>query len=157
MAIFEAKVKNAGIVVKFMQKMSVRMRARAFTATAEQIQVLFKHCQQMLSEDDHTLAMLRAMGHPYGFTHPAQIHEPDEIIHRQNGELLAGLRVQPPSGNAGGIIRGRVYNDSITDKWIQQGTTLMRARPYMKYIEETYGPEVVKTIAEAILSEMGRG
>lgn len=145
------EIKGAEIVIKGLQDLSVRQRAAAFAAMAPALKKLRDECERLLGLDDHTLKQLADMGHPYGFSHPQIIHQPDVSVHRQDDDLYDGLKVEYPHGLSDQIIKGRVYNDDPKDKWIQGGTTLMRGRPYMKYVEEHYGPEVAQYIIDAIL------
>jgi hypothetical protein len=107
-------------------------------------------CRTMISADDHTQAELDAMGNPYGNRNPHVIHEPDEIVHTQSGAYLRGLRTIPPVGTFGAIIEGQVVNDDSKDRWIQEGTTNMRARPYMEKVVETYG-EAIASVIESMI------
>jgi hypothetical protein len=104
----------------------------------------------MLSETDHTLRELALMGHPYGFTHPQQIHDPDEIIHRQSGAYLGGLRANPPVSVTGTVLEGSITNDDPKDRWLQMGSSKMRSRPWMQWIVDNHGEEFAALIEARI-------
>ncbi len=115
-------------------------------------------CREIISATDHSLKALAEMGHPYGFKHPQQIHDPDETVHIQSGRYAAALKVTKPASYADRqIVEGRVgiMGDNemeALDRLIQLGTSRMRARAWTEYIVEHHGDEYADIVAQAITS-----
>jgi hypothetical protein len=112
-------------------------------------------CIKLVSADDHTLAQLAALGHPYAKRSPQAIHDPIEQVHQHKGELVAGMTETRPVARKGRI-SARVYNSAQPlDTWIQNGTRTMVARPYMAFVRRAYhkiitgvGMAVIKRYAD---------
>lgn len=149
-------IEGIDVTIAGLEQVGLEVREAAFYAVIEALQHAFEICKDTIGVGDHTLRQLAEMGHPYGHKHPAQIHDPDVLVHVQSGEYLAHLKANPPVGTSDAIIEGTILNDSPLDRWIQEGTTLMRARPWMDWIVQTYGDDLAALIeariAEAISS-----
>lgn len=52
--------------------------------------VLDKAIEKNITLSDHTLADLKAMGHPYARRSPQSIHDPKYQVHKQSGKMLEG-------------------------------------------------------------------
>ena len=126
------------------------MREAAFYAVIEALKKAFEISKETIGLGDHSLRALAEMGHPYGFSHPAQIHDPDVLVHVQSGAYLDALKANSPTASGGTIIEGSITNDSPLDRWIQEGTSIMRARPWMQYIVDTYGDDFAALIEQRI-------
>ncbi len=133
-----------------LEKFDVDVREAAYYAVLEAMQKAFETCKTVIGADDHSLRQLALMGHPYGYEHPQQIHDPDVVVHIQSGEYQKALRAISPRGSFGQIIEAQIVNDSQKDRWIQEGTTHMRARPWMAWITEHYGPDYTNLIMARI-------
>ena len=145
-----ATIEGVDIVVSGLDSVGVDAREAAYYGVIEALEKAFEACKTVLSADDHTLKALALLGHPYGFTNPAQIHDPDVIVHEQTGAYIAALRAVPPVGKATEIIEGTIVNDSPLDRWIQEGTSKMRERPWMQYIVDTFGADFADLIEARI-------
>ena len=143
---FDATVKN-------FENASVKIKEGAFQGVLLALNAAFKACETMLSVEDHSLKSLAEMGHPYGFKNPQTLHDPDVLVHLQSGAYREALEKDSPRGKAGGIIEGSVHigqSMAKMDRWIQEGTTKMRARPWMEWIKENHGEEFVDIIIARI-------
>lgn len=160
-----ARIEGLDLTITGLQRFGLDVREAAFYALIEALQKAFEACRDMINPTDHTLRQLAEMGHPYGFTHPEVIHEPDELVHRQSGAYMDALRAVSPRGSGDSIIEGTIdMGDDPTiqdlDRWIQDGTTMMRARPWMAWIMQHYGDDfadlIEARITAAISSAHGR-
>jgi hypothetical protein len=147
-----ATIEGVDLTISGLESVGVEVREAAYYAVVEALQKAFQACKDTISLGDHSLKELALMGHPYGFKHPAQIHDPDVDVHVQSGEYLASLKARPPIGMATAIIEGSIVNESPLDRWIQEGTDKMRARPWMQYIVDTYGEDFADLIQARILA-----
>jgi len=106
-----------------------------------------------LNETDHSLKDLAALGHPYSKANPQVIHDPDTIVHAQTGDYIDALRVSKPTSDAYGVVGGDVHvaeEQAQLDRWIQQGTTKMRARPWMQDVVDNHGTELSNIVQAEI-------
>lgn len=132
----------------------------AFLGVVQALVKADQDCHDMISATDHSLKALAAMGHPYGFKHPQQIHDPDEIIHIQSGAYEKALKVQKPSSGADRtIIEGKVGimgDDEMEtlDRRLQLGTPKMRARPWVQKVVDDHGDEYAEIIEAAIDAQL---
>jgi hypothetical protein len=152
--VITATIEGVDIAISGLEQVGVDAREAAYYAVIEALKVAFDASKTMLSADDHTLRALAELGHPYGFKHPAQIHDPDEIIHAQTGEYLRALRIIPPVGTSDAIIEGSIVNDSPLDRWLQEGTSKMRARPWMAKVVELFGDDIAELIEQRITAKI---
>jgi hypothetical protein len=139
---------------------ALEIREAAFQGVLLALNAAWKVCMTMLSAQDHTLIELAGLGHPYSRKSGFKIHSPDELIHYQDGFKIAGadtthyrdnLRRESPAGASDTITMGQIFNrDTQLDRWLQEGTTLMRARPWMKWIVENYGQDFADLIIARI-------
>jgi hypothetical protein len=128
-----------------------RAKAACFAGVVNALALGLKEARVIVSADDHTLKELAKLGHPYSKEHPQTIHIPDETVHTRRGELLDGLIVNAPSGQAAGIVEGSITNTAQPlDRWIQSGTVRMRPRPYMDRVALDHGDEMADLVVEAI-------
>lgn len=139
-------IEGVDVTISGLDAYGLEAREAAYYAIVEVLQKAFEACKDIISEGDHSLRELALMGHPYGFKHPAEIHDPDVIVHVQSGAYRDALKAIPPVGAAGAIIEGQIVNESPLDRWIQEGTSHMRARPWMQYIVDTYGDDFATLI-----------
>lgn len=109
------------------------LRKKAVQAVTKATKVADKEFRKNVSHTDHTLADLRALGHPYGYTNPQQIHDPDWLIHKQSGGLLANSVQEPMVTETTDSVVGQFgfYPDALP-MWLVFGTTKMRPRPVVK-------------------------
>jgi hypothetical protein len=146
-------IENLDVVVSGLENSTLDVREAAFQGVLLALNAAFKACETMLSPTDHSLRELALMGHPYGFTHPQTIHQPDELVHLQTGAYRDALEKVSPQGSHGDIIEGRVQiGESMADldRWIQEGTTRLRARPWMAYVVREYGADFADIIESRI-------
>lgn len=143
-------IEGLDVVVQGLDDASLDVREAAFQGVLLAMNAAFKACETMLSASDHSLRQLAMMGHPYGFAHPQEIHDPDVLVHLQSGEYRRNLRRISPQGAFGDIVEGQIVNDSRLDRWIQEGTSKMRARPWMQWIVEHYGDDFADIIEARI-------
>lgn len=144
-------IEGLDVVVTGLEEASLEVREAAFQGVLLAMNAAFKACAQMISADDHSLKQLAELGHPYGFSRPALLHDPDVIVHVQSGDYLRGLKRTSPKGAQGDIIDGEIFNDSPLDAMIQNGTLRMRGRPWMAWIVQHYGNDFADIIEARIL------
>jgi hypothetical protein len=144
-------IEGLDIVVSGLDDASLEVREATFQGVLLALNAAFRACDAMLSATDHSLRQLAEMGHPYGFTRPQLIHDPDVLVHMQSGDYRAALRRKSPSGSFGDIVEGEVWNDSPLDAIIQGGTSRMRARPWMKYVIDHFGEDFADIIEARIM------
>lgn len=149
-------VTGTEVVVSGLRNTSNAVMKAAFMGVINALAKAYEYSHDMISLSDHSLADLAKMGHPYGFKHPAIIHDPDEMVHRQTGEYLDALKVSKPSsgadreiveGNVG--IEGNAEMEQL-DRFIQLGTSKMRARPWSQYIVDNHGDELAEIVESAV-------
>lgn len=140
------------VVIGGLEQAPLDIREAAFQGVLLALNLAFEACKQVISADDHSLRELALMGHPYGYTHAQIIHDPDVTVHIQSGDYVSHLRRDTPRGSFGAIIAGQVYNDSDLDRYIQEGTSRMRKRPWMQWVSDHFGQEMADVI-EAKITE----
>lgn len=145
-----ASITGVDVTISGLEAVGVDAREAAYYAIVEVLQKAFQACRDVISEGDHSLRDLALMGNPYGFKHPQEIHDPDVLVHVQSGEYRDALRAISPVGFGGSIVEGKIVNDSPLDRWIQEGTSKMRARPWMEYIVQQFGQDYADLIAARI-------
>lgn len=152
----KATIEGLDITISGLESVGPESREAAYFAIVEALQRAFEICKATISLSDHSLRELALMGHPYGFTHPQEIHKPDELVHIQSGNYIDALTAHPPTGLGYAIIEGTISMDGVEelDRWIQEGTDKMRARPWMQYIVDTYGEDFADLIEARILDSM---
>ena len=143
-------------VVSGLGRTELAVREAALQGVIKALSRAYVACEILLSESDHSIIELAKLGHPYGFTHPQDIHPGMPEIHVQSGEYRAALRKISPRGHHGDIVQGRIVNDSPLDRWLQDGTTKMRGRPYMKWVVDKFGDEMAELIAASARSALSR-
>jgi hypothetical protein len=151
----KATIEGLDIVVKGLEQQTLEVREGAFQGVLLAMNAAFKACETLITADDHSLRELARMGHPYGFTNPQEIHDPDVVIHMQSGKYAKALHRDSPRGAFGEIIEGRIDMSgdpkmAQLDRWLQEGTTLMRERPWMQWIVDHYGEDFAKIIEASI-------
>lgn len=151
------EIRGLDIVVEGLEQASNAIRVAAFEGVIEGLEMAHEHSREIISARDHSLKDLAAMGHPYSAAHGFQIHDPDETVHeQQSGQYLSALTVEKPSYYAGGeIIEGAVHiagdaEMEDRDRWIQEGTTRMRARNWSQRVVDEHGQEIADHIEARI-------
>ncbi len=125
------------VVVRGLAQLDVRARYAAYAGVVQALQIAEKASRDIISLGDHSLKDLAKMGHPYAVRDPHNPHSPGESVHTQRGDYLRALTVTRPQGNVQGIVEGKVSIEGDMkerDRWIQQGTKKMIARPWMAYV-----------------------
>lgn len=128
------------------------LRKKGVQAVTKATKAVNKDFRANVNQTDHTLADLRAMGHPYGYTNPQQIHDPDWLIHKQGGGLLGGSVQEPIVTETADAVTGQFgFQPDQLPMWLVYGTTRMRPRPVV-------GGTLAKNrvIAEEIIKEIMR-
>lgn len=175
----KSTIEGVDAVISGLESVGVDVREAAYYAIVEALQKAFEACHALLSETDHSLRDLALMGHPYSAAHPQAIHDPDVIVHMQDGTVqkletsdnrfTSGIRTEhmlthyrdslravPPVGTGEAIIEGKIVNDSPLDRWIQEGTSKMRERPWMQYVVDTFGSDLADLIEARIVAAIER-
>jgi hypothetical protein len=137
-------LRNADQAIRFLSSMPAKAKLAATFAVGAMAQRAKARCLEMITLDDHTQADLNRLGNPYAKRHGPEgsgLHDPYQQVHEQTGALAAGLKASAPRATATGA-RSEVINTDPLDKWIQGGTTVMIARPYMKFVRTAYGDEI---------------
>jgi hypothetical protein len=153
MGLISGHVEGLDILLTGLDDDVLAVREAAFQGVLLALGAAFRACETMLSPSDHTLRELALMGHPYSRAHGQTIHTPDELVHLQSGAYRAALEKVSPQGAFGEIIGGSVQiGDRMADRdrWIQEGTTMMRARPWMQWIIDNYGDDLADVIIARI-------
>ena len=157
-----ATVRGLDLTIGMINGLSPAAAAGAFAGVVKGLEIADLASRKLISASDHTLRDLARMGHPYGrapsTTRQAPPHG-DPVVHVQTGRYLAALKKTPPVGKvfAGNpaIIKGRLAiegNDEVEqlDRWLQEGTLKMIARPWMELVMRQFGDD----IAAVIISEI---
>jgi hypothetical protein len=83
-----------------------------------------------VSLDDHSLAELRRMEHPYAVGKPENIPHDDRMVHIQTGELKRGIKYNPPESTTSRTFSVYVYSESPHTPYLIFGTSRMRPRRF---------------------------
>jgi hypothetical protein len=148
--IIKGTIEGLDVTISGFEQFSVDVHEAAFHGVVDALGIALKASRVMLSATDHNQKELDELEHPYGFRHPQKIHDPDEIVHRQSGDYYDGLRAIPPVGLSEAIISGQIVNNDPKDRWIQEGTTKLRGRPWMAEIVREHGDELASVIESYI-------
>ena len=89
-----------------------------------------KQVDKNLSLHDHTLQELRAMGHPYAVSQPANAVHDDRMVHEQSGELRKSIKSNPPQEITSRRYTVFVTTDSPYAPYLIYGTSRMRPRRF---------------------------
>ncbi len=102
-----------------------------------------------ISLQDHSLADLRRLGHPYAvrFDVDSFVH-PDSEVHKQSGSLVESSHVNTTSD--GGSCRVTLSNNSPHYVFLRYGTRKMRMRDPAGEVMRLARPLIEKRIAEEI-------
>jgi hypothetical protein len=84
-----------------------------------------------ISLDDHTLAELRKLGHPYSTAFKGDgLHGDDALVHVQTGRLKKSIRLSPPEETTTRRFSVYVTSNVPYMPFLLYGTSTMRARPF---------------------------
>lgn len=153
-------VTGVDVTITGLENATTNVMKAAFVGVIAALVKANDDAHDMIDATDHSLKQLAEMGHPYGFKHPQQIHDPDEIVHIQSGKYIAALKVTKPSsgadrtiieGNVG--IQGDVAMETL-DQRIQLGTPRMRARPWAQKVVDDHGDEYAQIVEEVIIDAL---
>lgn len=141
-----SEVRGVEVTIDGLAGFETRVKARMFVAVAKGLEKARTAVLAEITAGDHSLAVLRAMGHPYAAARPNPPHS-DPVIHQQTGEYVRALRVHSPRASGGEIVEGCIAIDGDEkmrqlDRWLQQGTMSMIARPWARYVTERSGKEI---------------
>lgn len=151
----EFSVTGGNVVANFLKGAGTKVKAFAFLGVTQALDEAFEKSYELITADDHSLKDLADLDHPYSVRAPQQIHLPDETVHSQSGDYADHLEKTSPRGLAESIIEGRVFNEDYElDRWIQDGTLKMRARPWAKWVARTYGVRLIEIVRAAIAEGM---
>jgi len=154
--VITATISGLDVTIKNIGKLSEQGKKGAYDGVFKALDVANQACEKMISADDHSLAELALMGHPYSAAHPDPPHS-DPIIHVVTGDYQRGLVTTPPVGWSDAIISGTIKNDDPKDRWLQDGTVNMIARPYMEWVIQTIGTGLRDLIIANIMRGVERG
>jgi hypothetical protein len=149
-------IDGVDIVVGGLQNTTNSVMKAAMLGVIKALAEAYKDANELISATDHSLKDLAKMGHPYGFKHPQEIHDPDVIVHIQSGRYEKALMVQKPSSYADRtIIEGKVgiMGDAemeVLDQRLQLGTSKMRARPWTQHVVDENGEKYAEIVSDRI-------
>jgi hypothetical protein len=109
---------------------------------------LYDRAKLYLSLQDHTLADLARLGHPYARRFGAHTLHPDYFLHVQTGTLIASLNYEVTE--TPGSVYGRIGNTAYYHRWLIYGTTKMRPRDYLQKTEDDLGPSIVRAMTSQL-------
>ncbi len=108
-----------------------RLKREMEAAVEDVAEDLAAEMRSLTGLQDHSLAELRALGHPYAQRHPAGSGpHPDYEVHHQSGELQDTLRVEHEGVWRGGQVASEVHDDADHLWHVLQGTDVMRPRDF---------------------------
>lgn len=100
-------------------------------ATEETADELLARMQTLTNLDDHTLADLRRLDHPYAQRHGlGSGPHPDYEVHNQSGELHDTLRTEHEGRWLNGRLASEIHDDAGHLWHVLQGTEKMRPRDF---------------------------
>ena len=155
------QLRGVEVVLKGIASLDRRTSYLAYVGVMNALKIGEKASRDIISLGDHSLADLRRMGHPYATRDPRNPHDPPESVHAQKGNYLRALHVARPEGYSMAIVKGKITIEGDMkqrDRWIQEGTKKMIARPWMRWVIRTQGEAMRAAIVQTILAGMrGRG
>lgn len=100
-------------------------------ATNTAAETLLTEMRDLVSLDDHSLADLAALGHPYAQGKPqGSGPHPDYELHQQDEELIQGLR-RTPARPLGNLVAAELHSDAPHTWHVIYGTIRMRPRDFV--------------------------
>ena len=175
---FGAYLENVTIVVTGLESLGNKAKQYAFQGVIEGQKIAFAASIKKISVQEYSLADLAMMGHPYGaesgpFTRhaktgrqegaargPIPFADPDIIEVQGEGGYRDALKAMPPVGLPGEIVEGTIQIDPanpemvLLDRWLQEGTVKMVARPWMEDVVRDEGERIVEAIRKGIMVGM---
>lgn len=151
------EVRGAEVVVNGIVGLDKRTVLASYKGVMAALRIGNAASREIISLGDHTLEDLRKLGHPYATRDPRNPHDPPESVHRQRGDYLRALTVTEPHGRSTAIAEGKISIEGDMkqrDRWIQEGTRKMIARPWMRWVMRTQGEAMRAAIIQTILAEM---
>lgn len=157
-----ASLENVELTLTGIETFTTQTRGYAWQGVVEGLKIAYAASAKMIGyADEHTIARLAAMGHPYAKAHPNPPHDLP-AIHRQSnvGGYFNALVLIKPIGKGSDIVSGTVQIDPTNtamvqlDVWLQDGTTMMIARPWMEDVVREFGEMMIDTLDRAILVGM---
>lgn len=112
-----------------------------------------KKIKDSISFDDHSLAELRAMGHPYRVGAPANtLHGDDRIVHTQSGELKRSINKTRVEETTTRTFSVYITSNDPVMPYLIYGTTHMRPRRFheraYELIKEVYWKPLTDKLAK---------
>jgi len=136
---------NTIIAIEMFRSQNKNLNAALLVAVGGMAKEAKAHCKVLLTTvgDDHTLADLAKLDHPYARRAPQyNIHDPFEQVHERRGELVEGLIDTTPVASHD-YVQASVFNKAQPlDTMIQVGTRSMVGRPYMDYVKRVFGEKI---------------
>ena len=159
-----ATVRGLDLTIGSIEGLGTAAAAGALAGVTKGLAIAELAARKLIGASDHSLADLAMMGHPYARRNPHSPHA-DPIVHVQTGRYLGALKVTQPQGRifAGSpaIIQGRMGIEGDEemeklDRWLQEGTLHMIARPWMAYIVRNFGTEMMQVVVAEIQNAVAR-
>lgn len=108
-----------------------RLRRELEAAVEDVAEGLRDRMHALVDHQDHSLADLRTLDHPYAARHPlGSGPHPDYEVHRQSGALQDTLRVEHEGVWRGGRVASDVLDDADHLPHLLFGTDVMRPRDF---------------------------
>lgn len=126
-----------------------RGAAKALKRAMKMVEARMK---QNASETDHSLEDLRKLGHPYSAAHPKSIHDPDYLIHSQNGDLERAITSKQV--NQYRAVVGVDDNAAPHAVHVIFGTKHMVARDFVTNSANEIKDEIMEVFEEEIAKEL---
>jgi hypothetical protein len=90
-----------------------------------------KQVKSVISLDDHTLAELRRLGHPYARKGGGKrVHSDDRDVHIQSGRLRKSIKLSPVEETTSRRFTVYAVSDAPEMRHLIWGTTMMRPRRF---------------------------
>ena len=119
-----------------------KIKEAVLTGLEEVSEQYYKAVLENLSLDDHTLAELQALGHPYSVNAPRDgLHGDDRLVHEQSGKLKSSIKKGMPEESTSRRFSVYVTSSDPVMPWLIYGTATMRKRNFPEKAYEDIKPK----------------